>query len=67
MSWHNGYYIFDRLGLCLTFPFANTSQINNISGTVNIGGDIYTIGALATGLGRDNLLTDGFFTGLSLD
>ena len=49
------------------FPFANTSQINNISGTVNIGGDIYTIGALATGLGGDNLLTDGFFTGLNLD
>lgn len=47
------------------FPFANTSQINNISGTANIGGDIYTIGALATGLGGDNLLTDGLFRGLN--
>jgi hypothetical protein len=49
------------------FPFANTSQINSISGTVDIGGDIYTIGALATGLGGDNLLTDGLFTGLNFD
>ncbi len=49
------------------FPFANQSQIDNISGTVNIGGDVYTIGALATGLGGDNKLNDGLFTGLYLD
>lgn len=49
------------------FPFANQSQINNVSGTVNIGGDVYTIGALATGLGGDNELNDGLFTGLFLD
>jgi hypothetical protein len=49
------------------FPIANTSQIDSISGTVDIGGDIYTIGNLATGLGGDNLLIDGFFTGLNFD
>ena len=49
------------------FPFANTYQINSISGTVDIGGDIYTIGSLATGLGGDNKLTDGVLTGLNFD
>lgn len=49
------------------FPVVNTSQINSISGTVNIGSDIYTIGSLATGLGGDNLLTDGLFSGLNFD
>jgi hypothetical protein len=49
------------------FPFANQYAITGISGTVDIGGDIYTIGALATGLGGDNELNDGLFTGLYLD
>ena len=49
------------------FPFANQYQINSISGSVNIGGDIYTIGSLATGLGGDNKLNDGLFTGLFFD
>ena len=49
------------------FPFANQYAVTSISGTVDIGGDIYTIGSLATGLGGDNELNDGFFTGLYFD
>ena len=49
------------------FPVANQYQITGISGTVDIGGDIYTIGALATGLGGDNKLNDGLLTGLYFD
>lgn len=48
------------------FPFPNTYQIQGITGTVDIGGDMYTIGSLATGLGGDNLLVDSIL-GLSLD
>lgn len=49
------------------FLFANQYQITSISGTVNIGVDIYTIGSLATGLGGDNELNDGLLTGLFFD
>ncbi len=48
------------------FPVPNTYQITGITGTVDIGGDIYTIGSLATGLGGDNLLVDSIL-GLSFD
>ena len=48
------------------FPIPNTYQITGVNGTVDIGGDIYTIGSLATGLGGDNLLVDSIL-GLSFD
>lgn len=48
------------------FPVPNTYQITGITGTVDIGGDSYTIGSLATGLGGDNLLVDSIL-GLSFD
>jgi hypothetical protein len=49
------------------FPVVNQYQITGISGTVNIGGDIYTIGSLATSLGGDNKLNDGLLSGLFFD
>ena len=49
------------------FPLPNQYTITGVSGTVDIGGDIYTIGTLATGLGGDNELNDGLFTGLYFD
>lgn len=50
-----------------TFFVPTETQITAITGTVVIGGNVYTIGNLDTGLGGNNDLADNFFGQLSLN